>query len=521
MGVYLNPGNIDFYNAVNHSKFYIDKTNLISHINDILFGEQRFICVSRPRRFGKSMAANMLTAYYGKGCDSKELFGGFNISKSPSFEKHINKYNVIRVDMQKFFDKKKSVDEMLQKFQTRIIKDLKKVFEADTEDNDLIYTLEEIYADTSEPFIFIIDEWDCVLRAEEVSESEQKTYLDFLCSLFKGQSYVALAYMTGILPIKKYGVHSAINMFTEVSMTNAREYAEFTGFTEDEVRELCKEYDMPFEETKRWYDGYDLKGISIYNPRSVVMSMTGHDYDNYWTYTETYKALKDYIVLNFDGLKDKVTQMISGESIPVNTRTFQNDMTTFESADDILTLLIHLGYLTYDFYNKTVRIPNNEIQQEFINSIEQGGWEEVVRSIKRSDQLLKATIDGDEKLVAEMIEESHLDNTSILKYNDENSLSCVITLAYYTARNNYSIYREMPAGKGFADMVFIPRRNDSAPAMVVELKYDKTAETAIDQIKDNKYTNALKEYKGDILIVGINYDKDSKAHECKIEKLMK
>ena len=324
--------------------------------------------------------------------------------------------------------------------------------------------------------------------------------------------------MTGILPIKKYGEHSAINMFTEIAMTNPRELAEFTGFTESEVKALCNEYGMPFDETKRWYDGYNLKGVSIYNPRSVVMSMTGHDYDNYWTSTETYEALKIYIEMNFDGLKDKVTQLIAGEKIEINPGKFQNDMTTLRSADDIFTLLIHLGYLTYDFYTKQVWIPNSEVAQEFVNSIEDGGWEEVVKAIKSSDELLKATMNCDEEKVAELIDRAHSDNTSILKYNDENSLSCVISLAYYSARKTYTIERELPAGKGYADLVFRPRKNNSNPAMIVELKYDKSAEGALAQIKKKQYTDCLKDYSGEILLVGINYDKENKSHNCRIEK---
>lgn len=233
--------------------------------------------------------------------------------------------------------------------------------------------LEEIFDSNQQPFIFIIDEWDCVLRDKKNSNEAHKKYLDFLCDLFKGQSYVALAYMTGILPIKKYGKHSAINMFTEISMTDPREYAEFTGFTENEVKALCDEYKMPFGETKRWYDGYDLMGISIYNPRSVVMSMTGGYFNNYWASTETYEALKIYIEMNCDGLKDKVTQLIAGEKIEINPGKFQNDMTTLKSSDDIFTLLVHLGYLTFDFFTNQVWIPNSEVAQEFINSIEDGG----------------------------------------------------------------------------------------------------------------------------------------------------
>ena len=520
MGIYLNPSNVDFYNAVNHSQIYVDKTELIKYTNKVLFGEQKFICVSRPRRFGKSMAANMLTAYYSSGCDSKEMFSQLKIADSESFEKHLNKYNVIRINMMDFFSEYDDTTEMLTNLQKEIMFEIIKEFPDVRyyDETKLIRSLKDVFEKYQVPFIFIIDEWDCVLRDKKNDSMAQEIYLKFLSALFKNQSYLALVYMTGILPIKKYGGHSAINMFTEIAMTNPRELAEYTGFTETEVKMLCEEYKMPFDETKRWYDGYNLKGVSIYNPRSVVMSMTGHDYDNYWTSTETYEALKIYIEMNFDGLKDKVTQLIAGENIEINPGKFQNDMTTLRSADDIFTLLVHLGYLTYDFYTKQVWIPNSEVAQEFVNSIEDGGWEEVVKAIKSSDELLKATLNCDEEKVAEMIDKAHSDNTSILKYNDENSLSCVISLAYYSARKTYIIKRELPAGKGYADLVFRPRKNNSNPAIIVELKYDKSAEGALAQIKKKQYTDCLKDYSGEILLVGINYDKDSKCHNCRIEK---
>ena len=387
-------------------------------------------------------------------------------------------------------------------------------------EEDLVSVLEEIYSQKKSKFIFIIDEWDCVFRVGQETNSSYKLYLDYLRDMLKNQPYVALAYMTGILPIKKYGEHSALNMFDEYSMTNQRELAEFTGFTEEEVKQLCVQYDMPYEKMKQWYDGYELKGVQIYNPRSVVMSLLGHDFDSYWTKTETYEALKKYIQLDMYNLKALVTRLIAGESVPVNPDKFQNDMTTLESADDVLTLLVHLGYLTYDFYNQKVTIPNQEVQKEFINCIEDGGWEPVMDAIRSSDELLSSTLDGDEEKVASMIEQAHQENTSILKYNDENALACVISLAYYSAKKDYSIFRELAGGKGYADMVFVPRSNVNKPAMIVELKWNKTASAAIEQIKNRQYIESLKGYSGEVVLVGINYDDgDFKKHVCRIEKV--
>ena len=523
MGIYLNPNNAAFRKAIN-SKIYVDKSMLIAYTNENLNSEHEEICVSRPRRFGKSMAANMLVAYYSRGCDSRELFKDLKIAQHPDFEEHLNKYNVIHVNMLDILNRFESLQDMISHLQKRLIWELKQDYgNINCFDwNDLVTVMETIFAETGHSFIVIIDEWDCLFREKQNDKQGQKDYLDFLRFWLKDKSYMSLAYMTGILPIKKYGKHSALNMFDEFSMTNQRDLAEFTGFTEQEVKELCEQYDMPFEETKRWYDGYSLKGLSIYNPRSVVMSMSGHDFDSYWTKTETYESLKKYIQMDSFGLKEIITKLISGERCSVNPDKFQNDMVTFNSADDVLTLLIHLGYLTYDFGTETTWIPNNEVQREFINSIEDGGWEHIMKSIRKSDELLEATINGEADVVAEMIEQAHDENTSILQYNNENSLSCILSLAYYSAKKSYVMYRELAGGKGFADLVFIPRKECQTPAFIVELKWNKSAEAAIDQIRQKKYTESLKDYSGEILLVGINYDKDAeKKHTCVIERVIK
>lgn len=526
MGLYLNPGNEEFRNAAIHSKIYVDKTEMIKFTNSQLFGEHKNICVSRPRRFGKSMAANMLVAYYSKGCDSKELFENFKIADDSSFKEHLNKYNVIHLNIQQFLGRTETIHEMLELLSRKVTRELKREFADVTYyEEDLVSVIEEIYAQTHSFFVFIIDEWDCIFRVKGEDTEAQKLYLNFLRDLLKNQPYCILAYMTGILPIKKYGEHSALNMFDEYSMTNQRELAEFTGFTEEEVQSLCVSYGMPYDRMKQWYDGYDLKGVQIYNPRSVVMSLLGHDFDSYWTKTETYEALKKYIQMDMYHLKALITQLISGSRIRINPDKFQNDMSTFASVDDVFTLLVHLGYLTYDFENKTVSIPNQEVQKEFINCIEDGGWEPVMDAIRNSETLLQATIDGKEEYVAEMIEQVHQENISILKYNDENSMSCVLSLAYYAARKDYVMYRELAGGKGFADIVFVPRKFRDVPAIVVELKWDKSSDAAIAQIKKKQYMQSLKDYHGQVILAGINYDStdstkdDYKRHSCSIEKI--
>jgi hypothetical protein len=519
MGIYLNPGNKKFQQALN-SEIYVDKSGLILYTNKVLDSAQRYICVSRPRRFGKSMAADMLAAYYGRGVDSIHQFENLKIAKAESFQKHLNQYNVIFINMQEFWSDTHEIGAMLEQLKEYLLIDLLEEYPDIRYRNktNLTTVLNDIYVRTKISFIFIIDEWDCIFRENRNNREVQRLYLDFLRNLLKDKVYVALAYMTGILPVKKYGTHSALNMFNEFSMTNPRQLAEFVGFTESEVKALCTQYDMDFEETRRWYDGYQFENAEhIYSPRSVVASMMSHCFDSYWNQTETFEALREYIIMNYDGLKDTIIELLAGNRKEIDTTSFTNDMTTFQRVDDVLTLFIHLGYLGYDYATKEVFIPNSEVASEFVTATKTSDWQEVIRAVKNSEALLKATWNQDAQAVAEAIEEAHFE-TSILKYNDENSLSCVISLAYYSARIYYTQVRELPTGKGFADIVFLPRKNHlDKPALVVELKWDSSAKGAIAQIKEKKYVKALGEYHGNILLVGVNYDVKTKKHECEME----
>ena len=383
MGSYLNPGNKGFRESLN-SEIYIDKTGLIEKTNAVLDTRQKFMCVSRPRRFGKSMAADMLAAYYDREEDSSALFAPFEISKLDSYEKHRNQYDVIKVNMQEFLSMTHSMDEMLSMLQKYLIFDLTDHFEnvLFRDKNNLIQVMKDIYNRTKRSFVILIDEWDCLFREYEQDQNAQKKYLDFLRAWLKDKDYVALAYMTGILPIKKYGSHSALNMFTEYSMTDPGELAEYFGFTEQEVALLCNKYGMDFDEAKIWYDGYQLithhqtgdEYYFMYSPKSVVEAMLRHKFGTYWNQTETYEALKIYIQMDMDGLKESVIQMLAGEAVSVNIGTFSNDMTTFATKDDVLTLLVQLGYLTYDSVSGTVRIPNKEVSQEYVNAISTMNW---------------------------------------------------------------------------------------------------------------------------------------------------
>ena len=526
MGYYLNPGAKGFEESLN-SAIYVDKTALLGKLNALIHTRQKYVCVSRPRRFGKSMAADMAAAYYDRSCQAEPLFRTLKISADPSYQKHLNQYDVLKINMQEFLSMTHSVEEMLAILQRRVTTELKALYPEYVTMEHLIFAMQDIYAHTGRSFIILIDEWDCLFREYKKDQEAQKKYLDFLRAWLKDKEYVALAYMTGILPVKKYGSHSALNMFTEYSMTNPREMAEFFGFTETEVKGLCESYGRSFEEAQAWYDGYELatasgkalKVTSMYSPKSVVDAMLSGLFDNYWNQTETYEALKIYIQMNFDGLKDAVVKMLAGENIPVNVGTFSNDMTTFQGKDDVLTLLVHLGYLCYHWQDKTVSIPNKEVSQEFINAISTMDWPEVTASVNASKKLLEALWDQDEKAVAAGIDKAHRE-ISILQYYDENALSCTIHLAFYFAREYYTVIRELPTGKGFADVCFLPRRlHGDKPAVVIELKWDKSAAGAISQIKERHYIDALKDYHGNLLLAGINYDKKTKKHSCIIEKL--
>ncbi|MDE6990645.1 MAG: ATP-binding protein [Lachnospiraceae bacterium] len=524
MGIYLNPDNNGFWEST-RSEIYVDKTGLIAFANKCMNTEQKYICVSRPRRFGKTMALEMLAAYYSCGCDSRELFRGRTAEREETFPAHLNRYDVICLNMQRFLTRagNQCVTEYLERV---VIADIRRVYGElfSEEETILAAVLEQIYCETGRKFIFLVDEWDCVMRERQESEALQRRYLDFLRDLLKDQSYVALAYMTGILPVKKYGQHSALNMFTEYSMTDQKALEEYTGFTEDEVRGLCERFDMDFAEMGSWYDGYMLKRFRhIYNPKSVVEAMLCQDFSNYWTSTEVYDALKIYMDMDFDGLRSDIVHMLGGGHVRVNTRSFRNDMRDFERKDDVLTLLIHLGYLAYDARERKVFIPNKEIIEEFENAMSVGGWSEVMRVLQASEKLLEDTLAGNAQGVETALDRAHTEVSSVLTYNDENSLGCAIGLAYYSARKDYKLIRELPAGKGFADIVFLPLPHTDKPALVVELKYEKTAETALQQIRDRQYAQVFEGYSGEILLVGINYSREDrdKPHSCVIERIRK
>jgi hypothetical protein len=517
MGRYLNVGNKGFFESI-RSDIYVDKTGLIEYTNNAINTKNKYICTSRPRRFGKSMIAEMLVAYYGRGYDSAELFKGFNITSKETFNEHLNQYHVIALNMQSFLSNSDDIYEFINVLEKGVLKDLAMEYKKNLT-APLSFALEEIYAETKEEFIFIIDEWDCIFREYRENTTAQRAYLNYLRDLFKDKSYIALAYMTGILPIKKYGTHSALNMFNELSMIRPGKLAHFFGFTDAEVQGLCQKYQMDYSEISSWYNGYRLgETISIYNPCSIVRAMEDGMIQNYWTQTETYEALKVYLEWEQDVLKEAIIVLLAGERISINTTKFTNDMVTFTSEDDVLTLLIHLGYLGYDVTTEEVYIPNKEIKKEFINAVSETNWDEIIKAIQVSQKLLESTWEMDQAAVAKGIEESHQE-TAHITYNSESALSYTVSLAYYSANQYYTIIRELPSGKGFVDLAFIPKKKYmDKPAMLIELKWNRTAETALKQMKEKRYSGALTEYYDNLLLVGIAYKKKTRKHKCLIEQ---
>ena len=522
MGIYLNPGNSGFQGIRNDD--YVDKSGLVHLINQTIDTPRRLTCISRPRRFGKSFAAQMLCAYYDRSCDSADLFGDLEIARFDDFRTHLNQYDVIYMDMTGLSPVTDNYRHIVSFITERISGELKEVCPGVRTGADLPETLVDAVSRTGRKFIMIIDEWDAPIR--ECPEIHQ-AYLKFLRSLFKNSGVTsrvfAAAYMTGILPIKKDGSQSAISDFQEYTMPGPGPFAPYVGFTEEEVAGLCKQYGVDFSEMKRWYDGYCLEDIgSVYNPNSVMKAVRSHRFRSYWTQTSAAGSLMGYIARDERGLGQTVAQLVGGACVPVDINGFANDLVTFRNRDDVLTLLIHLGYLAYDERNGTVHIPNEEIRQEFSRCVREDRRPDTIRRVQESDRLIMDTVHMNSQAVAAQIEKVHMESTHPLNANSESALRAVIQLAYFSYRDYYIKMEELPTGRGYADIVYLPKPGEMVPALVVELKWNRSAEAAIEQIRQRKYPEVLRDYGGEILLVGISYDKDAPAgqrkYECRIEK---
>ena len=527
MGNYVNPGNIAF-KRINGSD-YVDKTMLIDLINARIGTDKCLVCVSRPRRFGKSYAAKMLTAYYDASCDSHSLFDDKKIAESPSYEKHLNQYHVINLDITSFISdaaiKRKELVEVPQVIVDTIHDELITLYpdmpHMKNRNDEITWVVEN----SGKQVVFIIDEWDAMIREAKDDPEAQQAYLKLLRGWFKNSNFtpkaVAAAYMTGILPIKKDGSQSAISDFIEYPILYPGEFAEYTGFTENEVIRLCQKHEVDFLECKAWYDGYDFPGhVDIYNPYSVICAIQNKKCRSYWKKTSASESLFSYINMNFDGLQEIITRLISGEEIEVDVDDFENDFESFKDKDDVLTLLVHLGYLTYHEDEGTVRIPNQEILSEYHKFLKSNKVNnEWVKLLDASKQLLDDTIAGKTETVIESIKNIRHTNYAPTFYNNEQALRYVIKFAYIYALGQYMKVEELPSGHGIADVVYIPKRFSPLPSLLIELKWDKSDGGAIKQIKENDYPALLAGYGGDIILVGINYDPSTDEHSCVIERL--
>ena len=517
MAIYLNSDKpFNNYKKLLNTKYFVDKSLIIEKINEVIDTADGYICITRPRRFGKSSVADMLGAYYSKAVDSKAIFDNLKISSCDSYKENLNKYNVIYISFNRLSDRGNTYDDYIERIKTNIRRDT--VEKYPHIDVDKYFSISDMLESLNDKFIFILDEWDYIF-SNNLYEENQNDYLEFLRDILKDQPYVSLAYMTGVLPIKKYSSGSALNMFDEFTFLKDRKYGEYFGFTEKEVIKLCeKNGELDFEELERWYNGYlTVKGIQIYNPRSVVKALQNSYCESYWTNTGAMDEVAEYLKYNTLEIREDVIEMVSGNEIDIHIdEEFRAGQKAPKTKEEIYSAMIILGFLAY--HDGYLKIPNQELMKEFEKALKDEEFGEVSEIINNSRKLLKYTVNRDEEAVVKLVHDIHNSEIPILQYNDENSLACVITLAYLSARDIYRIEREEKTGKGYADFSFHPRRK-SDTALIIELKKNETAQKAIQQIKDKEYVQKFKKEYNNILAVAICYDFNNKEHTCKIEKI--
>lgn len=524
MGLFVNPGMGSLLEDMNDD-IYVDKSLIIAELNRCYGSRRRFVCVSRPRRFGKTMVGNLVAAYYTRGADARGVFGRLKIGRERGWDAHLNRANVVKIDMNWFYGVYGRSGRVVEGLTRDVVAELAAEFPgAGLEpEMNLAVAVVRVYAATGVRFVFIVDEYDVLFRERGVSRADQDEYLSLLNTLFKasaGAEAVALAYLTGILPIARDKVQSKLNNFDEYTMLRPMEMAPHLGFTLSEVRALCDEAGVDYAECLRWYDGYRLsESVSVCNPNSVCMAVRTGAFGDYWNSTGSYRAVSDYVDMNFDGSRDGIAAMLAGGGVRVDVRSFLNTLSDFGGRDDLFTYLVHLGYLAYDGASGECRIPNGEMRGEWVVALARSrcfrGMADVVEA---SRDLLAATLAADEEAVARGLDRAHQEATSPLTYNNEGSLQSAIGMAYFYARADYNIVREMPAGRGYADMAFLPLR-PGRRAFVVELKMAGAPGGAVAQARGRRYADALAPYGGEALIVGVAYDSKTKRHTCKIERI--
>ncbi len=521
MAYFLNS---DFKNnefeLMSKDKFFVDKTLLIDEINSLIGIKDRFVCITRPRRFGKTVNAMMLASYYSKNANFKSLFDELEISKETSYLNHLNKHNVIYITLNEVPKANCTYGEFIGRYINLLSEDLKACY-PDLKLKESL-SMPDIFTQVcqkyNQSFIFIIDEWDYIFNNNLFSKEDRENFLQFLKDLLKDRPYVELAYMTGVLPIAKYSSGSALNMFKEYNMLNDSKYDKYFGFTLPEVESLCKKQNkVTFNELKAWYDGYKTSsGLDVFNPRSVVYALSDGVCQSYWTNTGPMDEILYYINSDVDAVKDDVVKMVSEVPLEIKLKGYGAEQKELNNRNQILSAMTIYGFLSY--CNEELRIPNKELRIKFDDALEDKSMGAVSEIVMKSNEMLLATVRKDTKTMEKLIQEAHDINIPVIKYNDENSLACIITLVYLSARSKYKIVREMPAGIGFADFIFYPN-DKSKPAFIIELKKDSTPDEALKQIQEKRYALALKDYTGQKLAVGIAYDSKLKKHSVKIEDI--
>lgn len=525
MNYFLN--NVEKKNSflyLTNNKYFVDKTKLIGEMNRIMDEyENQFVCITRPRRFGKSINAIMLASYYSKNLNTKDIFDKLNVSQCASYEEHLNKHNVIYISFNSSNFNFKTYDEYINYFVNKLIADIKEFCPDVNPDDYLSDMIRTAYEKTGEGFIFIIDEWDYIFDMN-FSDSEKKNFLMFLTDILKDKSYVELAYMTGILPIAKHSSKSTLNMFLEFSALQDDLYGHFFGFTEEEVATLCKKQSvLSLEELSEWYNGYYLDdNTKIYNPRSIVCALKSGKCRSYWTNTGKMDDIIECVQKNVDSVKEDIVRMINGEEIRITLSGFSTEKMEFNTKEQIFSAMVILGFLSY--HKKYLRIPNTELRMKFADSLKNNIFKELSQILEMADDMLNATLDRDTEKMSRILQYAHSKFSSVRHYNNESAIACVITLVYLTAIDEYEILREEPAGVGYADFIFKPRDKVS-PAFIIELKKDKTVEEALQQIRAKNYAQKLDDCTGEKFAIGINYmtentnKDDNRHHYVKIEEL--
>lgn len=538
MGVYLNSKTAyTLYKNETEKLYFVDKTEMLKELFPLVRAGNNHICITRPRRFGKTVTANMIASFFSKSCDADSVFRKLCIAQAADYKNYLNQYMVIHISFNDISGQCFSYSQYIKRIEERLIRDLKKEYGdmVRDEEDSAVDALLDIYAeDDTARFIFVLDEWDYIFHQDFVTEEDKKGYLAFLRSLLKDRPYVLLAYMTGILPISKYSSGSELNMFVEYTMATEERFSEYFGFTENEVDRLYKRYQslkmeperITREGIKYWYDGYHTcSGERLYNPRSVVVSLTNNNFGNYWTSSGPYDEIYYYIEKNVAEVREDLALMVSGEAIPMKIREYAATSMNLKTKEEIFSAMVVYGFLSCE--NGKISVPNKELMDKFADMLQKEPSLGYIYNLAReSNRMLQATLAGDTETMAEILEYAHDTEVPLLSYNNETELTAIVNLVYLAARDTYRIEREDKAGKGFVDFIFYPETDLAADCIILELKIGFTPQEAIRQIKERNYALRFKEklgkekrYIGRILAVGISYNKDSKKHRCAIEVL--